>query len=312
MNRNTNGRQSDERGWSSGRDRPIPREEWGETERERSARVSSRQAYGGERGRSPWNDRYTDQDRDRGPWDTDEDSWSRRASGNTGYHARAEDRWPDPYERDPGYGEWRGAQQQGYPGYAGPRRYEQEAGGYTGGHRNAWNDSARWEQRAQRPGRGPGGYGDVRTGNTLRYGESAFGSSSSGYTSPFDEENRSTSASYGASLRQRGPFSGRGPKGYQRSDERIREDACERLTYDPDIDASEVVVTVSGGEVTLSGEVENRHQKRLAEDLVEDVPGVKDVHNRLSSRRGIIGSVVDDVTGRGRDENNVGKGPKPS
>lgn len=30
-----------------------------------------------------------------------------------------------------------------------------------------------------------------------------------------------------------GGFAGRGPKGYQRSDDRIREDVCERLAEDP-------------------------------------------------------------------------------
>jgi hypothetical protein len=37
---------------------------------------------------------------------------------------------------------------------------------------------------------------------------------------------------YGEPTPSRG-FAGRGPKGYQRSDERIREDICERLADDP-------------------------------------------------------------------------------
>jgi hypothetical protein len=37
-----------------------------------------------------------------------------------------------------------------------------------------------------------------------------------------------------------GPHAGRGPKGYQRSDERIKEDICDCLTRDPDVDASEI------------------------------------------------------------------------
>jgi BON domain len=78
---------------------------------------------------------------------------------------------------------------------------------------------------------------------------------------------------------------GRGPKNYQRSDERIREEVCERLTMDHDIDATDIDVSVSEGIVTLSGNVNERHAKRLAEDLCEAIPGVKDVQNQLRVTR---------------------------
>jgi hypothetical protein len=78
-----------------------------------------------------------------------------------------------------------------------------------------------------------------------------------------------------------GPHVGKGPKGYQRSDERIREQVCESLEQHPDIDATEVEVTVAAGVVTLQGEVADRRAKRMSEDLVESLPGVKDVHNQL-------------------------------
>jgi osmotically-inducible protein OsmY len=78
---------------------------------------------------------------------------------------------------------------------------------------------------------------------------------------------------------------GRGPKGYQRPDARIREDVCDRLTDDWRIDASEVEVTVNNGEVTLSGTVHNRDDKRNAEDVVESIPGVREVHNNLRVSR---------------------------
>jgi hypothetical protein len=76
-------------------------------------------------------------------------------------------------------------------------------------------------------------------------------------------------------------FRGRGPQGYRRSDERIREDACECLMEDDYVDASEIEVEVRDGEVTLSGTVESRDQKRRAESLLEQLSGVSDVHNRL-------------------------------
>ena len=74
---------------------------------------------------------------------------------------------------------------------------------------------------------------------------------------------------------------GRGPRGYQRSDERIHEDVCERLTEDRFIDASNVEVTVRSGEVTLSGTVASRGVKRRAEDLAEMASGVTHVQNNL-------------------------------
>lgn len=74
---------------------------------------------------------------------------------------------------------------------------------------------------------------------------------------------------------------GRGPKDYTRSDERIREDANDRLTEDWRVDASNITVTVDKGEVTLNGTVTNREAKRRAEDIVEDLSGVKHVQNNL-------------------------------
>ena len=74
---------------------------------------------------------------------------------------------------------------------------------------------------------------------------------------------------------------GRGPKGYRRSDERIKEDVNDRLSDDYYLDASDVEVTVSNTEVTLTGTVNSRDDKRRAEDLAEQVSGVSNVENRL-------------------------------
>jgi osmotically-inducible protein OsmY len=76
-------------------------------------------------------------------------------------------------------------------------------------------------------------------------------------------------------------FRGRGPKGYRRSDERIREDVNDRLTEHAYLDASDIEVSVKDGEVTLSGKVFDRTDKRLAEDVAEEVTGVKNVQNNL-------------------------------
>lgn len=91
----------------------------------------------------------------------------------------------------------------------------------------------------------------------------------------------SSGTSGGAGWRQPGGYVGRGPKGYQRSDARIMEDVCDRLAAAPDVDASEIEVTVRGGEVTLSGMVMDRHQKRRSEDVIDSITGVREVHNNL-------------------------------
>ena len=78
-----------------------------------------------------------------------------------------------------------------------------------------------------------------------------------------------------------GPFVGQGPRGYQRSDERIKEDVCECLAQHGMIDARNIDVSVENGEVTLRGSVNDRQMKRRAEDAVEAVSGVRDVHNEI-------------------------------
>lgn len=83
------------------------------------------------------------------------------------------------------------------------------------------------------------------------------------------------------SSQSRGQHSGKGPKGYRRSDERIKEEVSEALSHHPEIDASEIEVDVAEGMVTLSGTVESRQIKRMAEDLVEGLSGVSDVKNDL-------------------------------
>jgi hypothetical protein len=84
---------------------------------------------------------------------------------------------------------------------------------------------------------------------------------------------------------QQGTFSGRGPQGYRRSDERILEDIYEALTIDPNIDATNITAEVKSGEVTLKGTVTDRNAKRLAEELAEQCSGVKDVQNQIRVRR---------------------------
>ncbi len=78
-----------------------------------------------------------------------------------------------------------------------------------------------------------------------------------------------------------GAYRGVGPKGYHRSDERIKDDINDRLSDDPYVDASDIEVLVENGEVTLSGRVMSKAIKRRAEDIADSVSAVTNVENRI-------------------------------
>lgn len=92
----------------------------------------------------------------------------------------------------------------------------------------------------------------------------------------------------GEAAERRGPYANgprpAGPKNYTRSDERIREEVCERLTHAQTLDVSDITVAVAGGVVTLTGTVDNRRMKYEVEDIVDDTYGVSDVINQIHVR----------------------------
>lgn len=94
-----------------------------------------------------------------------------------------------------------------------------------------------------------------------------------------------------------GSHVGKGPKGWKRSDERIREEVSETLERHPDINASEIEVDVNEGIVTLRGAVEHRLQKRMAEDSIEYITGVKDVRNEISVNQSLFQQARELLTG---------------
>lgn len=187
-----------------------------------------------------------------------------------------------------------------------PRRDYGDSAGYgTGGSARDWHDvvgedrdydpsstfrSGRTWDRDQgyRP-RSAGAYGRDQD----RFGSDSFGRGSRddyedrGFFERAGDEVRSWFGDEDAErrrdrdMREAGMHRGRGPKGYQRSDARIMEDVNDRLTDDPHLDASEIEVSVTGREVTLSGTVNSRFEKRHAEDLAESVSGVTHVQNNL-------------------------------
>lgn len=117
-------------------------------------------------------------------------------------------------------------------------------------------------------------------GQSGRQGWQGAGRSEQGY-GQYGQGERSMAQDDGQGTRMGANFRGCGPRGYKRSDERITEDLNERLTDDPQLDASDIQINVSDGIATLSGTVDARWLKHRAEDIAENCSGVKDVRNDL-------------------------------
>jgi len=146
-------------------------------------------------------------------------------------------------------------------------------------NRSSQMNSGRESYRGEDEGWGSSrGYSERQYQN--RGGEMGMGGRSS-HGNLGNERQQSSSGGRG----EQSQHVGRGPKGYRRADDRIEEDINEALTDSPDLDASEIEVKVSNGEVTLSGTVTERSAKRTAEDIAERCSGVKDVRNEIRVQR---------------------------
>ncbi|HYZ86711.1 MAG TPA: BON domain-containing protein [Bryobacteraceae bacterium] len=176
----------------------------------------------------------------------------------------------------------------------------------------SWRSQERWSQTGQATGGGMGAYSgqDWRTERQALYGGGigeGFGRGRESWERGYGERGSyqggmsnlggqfgyggaAGEGAYGQGMygQRATDFRGRGPKGYQRSDDRIRDEVCECLTLDPDVDASDIEVLVVNGEVTLTGTVEDREQKRAAEEAADRVSGVRDVNNRLRFSKGLL------------------------
>lgn len=74
------------------------------------------------------------------------------------------------------------------------------------------------------------------------------------------------------------------PRHYRRSDERVREEICERLADDARLDVTDVSVDVKEGRVMLEGTVPERRMKYVIEDTAAECLGANDVENRIRVR----------------------------
>jgi hypothetical protein len=110
-----------------------------------------------------------------------------------------------------------------------------------------------------------------------------FGSGSRGYGTTWSGEGAGAEDYFAPDKNPLEPrYAGKGPKSHGRTDDRICDDVCVRLTDHPHIDATDVQVEVSDGVVTLSGNVHNQDTKQLAEQIASSVMGVRAVHNELN------------------------------
>jgi osmotically-inducible protein OsmY len=164
-----------------------------------------------------------------------------------------------------------------------------------GANYDRYGDRGRFDQ-GQSYGGGQGGYSSGSNWGRSNYGQGdygrgdyrnrEYGRGDSEERSWWDRTTDEVSSWFGDEEAERRRerdrnMRGKGPKNYSRSDERIKEDINDRLSDDPFIDASDIDVTVTNAEVTLTGTVDHRSTKRRAEDLAESVSGVKNVENRL-------------------------------
>jgi osmotically-inducible protein OsmY len=163
----------------------------------------------------------------------------------------------------------------GDSGYGGSRGWSEPYGEgqqYTSGGDYAGRGGEEWGGGSQGYGGSGGwqGYGSQGAGGSQSYGVSQ-GYGSQGYGQRGMGQGT-------------GQHHGKGPKGYQRSDERTKELLCERLRDDPEIDPSEVTITVQGGKITLEGTVDSRHTKIAIEEIADQF-GTQDVQNNLRVQR---------------------------
>lgn len=162
----------------------------------------------------------------------------------------------------------------GYPS-GGDSRYNQHGGrsGAGADYSRGMNDGDRshGEGAFDQDRSGQSGYDQYRSGGPERDWADRAGDEVRSWFGDDDAERR----------RDIDQHRGKGPKNYSRSDDRIREDVCDRLSDDARTDASDIDVTVASGEVTLSGTVTDRQSKRSAEDCLDGVSGVQHVQNNL-------------------------------
>jgi HSP20 family molecular chaperone IbpA len=199
--------------------------------------------------------------------------------------------------RSPGsYGEYdlHGAAGGGWQGFGyGYGQYEQPFAGY--GERYGGYE----QQHGEHVWRG-GVLGWLGSG--LRASASWIGEQLQSWGAVLGGKVKGTSAELGRAMRGRGEqmgsameergegrsrfarYEARPSRSYRRPDDRILDDVHQRIAT-AGVDAGEVEIEVNKGVVTLSGRVPHRFEKRVIEEIAEQVFGVQEVQNHLRLAR---------------------------
>jgi osmotically-inducible protein OsmY len=208
------------------------------------------------------------------------EDWGRTGSWDSSRQGMMEEGWRgDRGMSDYGYGRSRSGSDSGYGrgmSDSGRSRYGGDYG-YSRGMGNIGRSRYGGDYGYTR-GRGQGSYGRSRYADDYDW--------DTDYDQGFDtydtwEQDFPANWSYTEFWLIPGPETGQGPSGWQRSDERIREDINERLTQHGRLNANNIEVEVDNCTVTLKGTVNNRQMKRMAEDVADSVMGVRDVNNQI-------------------------------
>lgn len=248
-------------------------------------RDSDLSARGGSRGYGAPRDAGRDFGRD-----DEDDGWGGRGQGARGTEGR------DWSGRD-----WRGAEQTTGRGYFSHGHDRDDYGGYVEPERSRSSGSSGGQRQRSSPYSGSsagyatgdafGGDGSSTWGGSEQQGDPSFsggfvgrGGSARDYEPDFGRGGQRQGQ---RAQTHRGPdHRGKGPKGYARSAERIREEVCEWLADDDLVDASEISVTCGeGGVLVLEGTVDSLQAKHRAEMIADQCTGVREVDSRLRVAR---------------------------
>jgi len=239
------------------------------------------QNYGSGFGSSNQNDRSGERS-----FDSNRDSQRQDSQRNDRFGS---DRWNNDNNFGSSYGSDRGQGQRRNDNWETGRDF----GNYNSGNANsgssnsgAFNSGSDFGgSRSSRSGYGSSGYGSNDFSNDRNRNQNQdrgwWDKTRDEVSSWFGDDNADRRRQQDGGQSQQNSHRGRGPKGYTRSDERIKEDINDRLSDDHHIDASNIDVAVTNGEVVLTGSVDDRRAKRHAEDLAEAISGVKNVENRI-------------------------------
>jgi osmotically-inducible protein OsmY len=100
-------------------------------------------------------------------------------------------------------------------------------------------------------------------------------------TKDFEREQRFQSPAREA-VDAHGRYEPRDPSTPERPDVQLEREVRQALERSPELDAKRIELSVDGGVVTLRGSVPDADAKRLAEDLVNGLGGVRRVENIIA------------------------------